>query len=168
MPARLHGDRDEHGQQGFPVLRPGEVADDEDDGVAWYLQRGVDRDPGLARELQPGRAADVRCLDARRPDHHARGNLVAARDLQAAGADRLHLRVQHHLNAFALERSQSGLAEGRHKLHKHMGRRLYKHHPDLVCVEISIVLTKHQPDQLRNRPRHLDARRAPAGDHECQ
>src|SRR5439155_19638600 len=47
-----------------------------------------------------------------------------------------------------------------------MGRCLYKHHPNLVYVEVAIVLAKHQPDQFGGGPGHLDAGRPAPDDDE--
>src|SRR6266568_1133385 len=45
---------------------------------------------------------------------------------------------------------------------------LNKHHPNLVYVEVAVVLAQNEPDQLRDRARRLDAGRSTADDHKRQ
>src|SRR5205085_3916165 len=111
----------------------------ENDGVARHLERGVDPDPRLAGELDAGRRAEAGGPDAGRPHHEPGGDLGATREPDAAIGDRLDLRVQHYLDALAFERTAGRLAKRGRKSSKHMGRRLYKHHPDLVCVESAVI-----------------------------
>src|SRR5207248_10345798 len=54
------------------------------------------------------------------------------------------------------------------KSSENMGRCLYKHHADLVYVELAVILAQDEPDQLRDRPRHLDPGRTSADDREAK
>src|SRR5438067_5278711 len=61
-----------------------------------------------------------------------------------------------------------GLAQRRYERSEHIWRCFYKHHPDLVCVEVAIVLAQDEPDELRDRACHLDAGRSSADDGKSQ
>src|SRR5205823_11633735 len=97
-----------------------------------------DLDPFLADQLGTGGLAYLRCLYTGRPDHGPGRDLLPPRELDAVLGDRIDLGLQDHLDALALQRTKGRPAEGRHKLNQHMWRRLYKHHTDLVCVEVAV------------------------------
>ena len=136
--------------------------------MARHLQRSVDLDPRLPDELHARGFADVGAFDAGGPDDGAGRNLLATGQTHRTVRHRLDLRSKHHLDALALERAAGGLAQRRDKSSKNMRRRFYKHHADLVYVELAVILAQDEPDQLRDRPCHLDAGRPSPDDREAE
>ena len=78
IPARLHGHGDKHREERAAIARTREVADHEDDRMTRDLQRRINLDPSLARQLDACRLPDGGGANSGGPDDRRCSHLLAA------------------------------------------------------------------------------------------
>ncbi len=163
----LLGDRGEAGQGRFGgVFDAGGVADDVDPVVVGERQLRGHAHAALFVPLHAQPLGHRRGLDAGGPDDGAGLQGLAAAGDDAFVLDVLHLAVDPHLDAQAME----GAAGGGPQLARHPGqrfrRRFQKHDPRRGGPDGGEIAAQGEPGQLGQRPRHLHPRGTRADEHE--